>query len=337
MRTDVHPPIDVVILWVDVADDEWQHRRAAAGSDETRGYVGATNEWDTLRYLLRGIDRYCPWVRRVHLVTPGQTPRWLDSASGVVIVDQSDLLPPGHAETFNSMAVEANLDRIPDLADHFLYFNDDMLVMKPTMPEDVFPGGLPAGFAVLNAGTGSGAWSHWVLNAVGIIDRAFDKRTVIRRHPGQWFSPRYGRHLLRNVALLPWDTFTGFFEPHLPMALERSTFEEVRTAAPREMARTTDAAFRSLDCVSPFVYRYWQLCSGRFSPVDPDQFGRFFEIRADTIDAIERELARPRGRFLCLNDDSHAVGDGVRARMHRALESSFPHASRFERVDPVLS
>jgi hypothetical protein len=323
--------VDVVVLWVNVADEDWRHRRAAARGQEPSDYVGATNEWDMLRYLLRGIDRHCPWVRRIHLVTPGQTPEWLDPDGGVVVVDQDSLLPPGHPQSFNSMAIEANLDRIPGLAEQFLYFNDDMLVVKPTRREHVFPRGRPAGFAIQNAGTGSGAWSHWLLNAVGIINQAFDKRTVMRRRPGQWFSPRYGRHLLRNIALMPWDSFTGFFEPHLPMALERRTFGEVRAAAPTEMARTTSAVFRSLDCVIPFVYRYWQLCTGRFTPVSPDRYGRFFEIRADAIDEIERELARPRGHFLCLNDVGEHNAD-LRERVVRALEAALPGASRFERT-----
>ncbi|WP_455132070.1 hypothetical protein [Microbacterium aurum] len=249
--------IDIVVLWVDVTDQEWQRRRQAAGAAPQQ-YVGATHDWEMLRYLLRGIDQYCPWVRRVHLVTPGQTPSWLDPTSDdIVVVDQDALLPAGQGPSFNSMAIEVNLDRIPGLAERFVYFNDDMLVVKPTRADDVFPGGMPAGFAIQNAITGSSAWSHWVLNAVGIVDRAFDKRAVMRRRPLQWFSPRYGRHLLRNVALLPWTSFTGFFEPHLPMALERRTFAEVRDAAPQVIARTSAATFRTLDCVIPFVYRYW--------------------------------------------------------------------------------
>lgn len=331
--TDAPRSIDVVVLWVDAADEGWRRRRAGARGDQPEDRVDATPQWDMLRYLLRGIDLYCPWVRRVHLVTPGQTPQWLKPDGDVRVVDQASLLPPGHPPTFNSMAVEAHLDRIPGLAENFVYFNDDMLVVRPTGQEDVFPRGLPAGFAVLNAGTGTGTWSHWVLNAVEIIDRAFDKRSVMRRRPWQWFSPRYGRFLLRNVALLPWKRFTGFYEPHLPMALERRTFAEVRESAPREMSVTTHAAFRSLDCVSPFVFRYWQLSTGRFSPVSPATFGRFYEIDADSIEEIERELTRPRGRFLCVND-KRAVGeddDGLRDRLHRALESAFPRTSRFER------
>lgn len=333
MPTDLASPIDVVILWADVADDDWRRRRAAALGLEHQGYVGADNDWDLLRYLLRGLDRYCPWVRTIHLVTPRQTPAWLDrDAPGVVVVDQDVLLPEGDAPTFNSMAVEVNLDRIPGLAERFVYFNDDMLVVRPTGVEDVFPGGRPAGFAIQNAITGADAWSHWVLNAVGIVDRAFDKRTVMRRRPGQWFSPRYGRHVLRNVALLPWGSFTGFFEPHLPMALLRRTFAEVRAAAPDEIARTSSARSRSLGSVIPFVFRYWQLCSGDFTPVSPDRYGRFLELGPGSIDRVERELAHPSGRFLCLNDGPDADHADVRVRLHAALESALPGASRFERA-----
>ncbi|WP_447944177.1 Stealth CR1 domain-containing protein [Microbacterium aurum] len=331
-------PIDVVILWVDVTDEDWQRKRRRARGEKPLSYVGATNDWDLLRYLLRGIDLHCPWVRTVHLVTPGQRPPWLDpSADDIVIVDQAELFPDDQQPTFNSMAVEANLDRIPGLAERFVYFNDDMLVVRPTGSEDVFPHGRPAGFAILNAISGSSAWSHWVLNAVGIVDRAFDKRAVMRHRPLQWFSPRYGRHLLRNVALLPWGSFTGFFEPHLPMALRRRTFAEVRAAAPDEMTRTSTATFRSLDNVIPFVYRYWQLCSGDFTPVSPDRYGEFIQIGRDSIDRIEHALAHPRGHFLCLNDHPEAEDGEVRRRLYDALESAFPERSRFERAPSLGS
>ncbi len=35
-------------------------------------------DWGTLKYLLRGIERFAPWVRTVHLVTWGHLPEWLN-------------------------------------------------------------------------------------------------------------------------------------------------------------------------------------------------------------------------------------------------------------------
>ena len=36
------------------------------------------NDWGTLKYSLRSVDKFAPWIRTIHLVTDGQIPYWLD-------------------------------------------------------------------------------------------------------------------------------------------------------------------------------------------------------------------------------------------------------------------
>ena len=49
----------------------------------------------------------------------------------------------GLLPTFNSQAIESRLHRIPGLAEHFLYFNDDMFMGRAVAPDLFFsPGGL---------------------------------------------------------------------------------------------------------------------------------------------------------------------------------------------------
>ena len=35
-------------------------------------------DWDELKYSLRSLEKYAPWVRHVYIVTNGQIPSWLD-------------------------------------------------------------------------------------------------------------------------------------------------------------------------------------------------------------------------------------------------------------------
>jgi len=95
---------------------------------------------DQLRYSMRSLEKYAPWVRRVYLVTNGQIPHWLDLehprvsvVSHEEIFDDGDCLPP-----FSSPAIEANLHKIPGLSDRFLYFNDDFFLSKPVLPDDFY-------------------------------------------------------------------------------------------------------------------------------------------------------------------------------------------------------
>jgi len=97
------------------------------------------NDHDELRYSLRSLDKFAPWVRHVHLVTnglPGQIPDWLDT-SRVTVHSHADIFAwPAHLPTFSSPAIEMHLHRIPGLAEHFLYVNDDMFFGAPAFPHD---------------------------------------------------------------------------------------------------------------------------------------------------------------------------------------------------------
>ncbi|KAF0294176.1 N-acetylglucosamine-1-phosphotransferase subunits alpha/beta [Amphibalanus amphitrite] len=97
-----------------------------------------------LRYSLRSLERHAPWIRRVFLVTNGQIPDWLTLDNPkLTLVTHEEIFPDhDHLPTFSSPAIEAHIHRIPGLSEHFLYFNDDVLLGQPVWPEDfLVPGG----------------------------------------------------------------------------------------------------------------------------------------------------------------------------------------------------
>ena len=66
--------------------------RRCPGTATTRESSGQARfvSRDELRYSLRSIHLFAPWVRRIHLVTAGQVPEWLDpSHPQVAVVDHS--------------------------------------------------------------------------------------------------------------------------------------------------------------------------------------------------------------------------------------------------------
>ena len=88
---------------------------------------------DELRYSLRSIWRFAPWVRHVFIVTNGQVPHWLNlDHPRLTLVTHSDIYPnQSHLPTFSSPSIESHLHRIPGLADYYVYFNDVSL-LSPT-------------------------------------------------------------------------------------------------------------------------------------------------------------------------------------------------------------
>ncbi|WP_431711908.1 stealth conserved region 3 domain-containing protein [Glutamicibacter uratoxydans] len=144
-------PIDIVYTWVDSQDPRWEatYREAVASqgltTDLSATDLGRYTSRDELRYSLRSLEMYLPWVNHVYLVTAGQRPAWLDEAHPkLTLVDHEEIFTePGEClPTFNSHAIESQLHNIPGLAEHFIYVNDDVFFGRYLNP-NVFYG--PAG------------------------------------------------------------------------------------------------------------------------------------------------------------------------------------------------
>ena len=146
---DVRFDVDVVYTWVDGDDEDWLAARDArvtglGGTPSARaGGASRYRSRDELRYSMRSLHLFAPWVRRIHLVTAGQVPTWLDTSHpAITVVDHRDILPASALPTFSSHAIETRLHVLPDLAEHFIYVNDDVFLGRPARPELFFsPGG----------------------------------------------------------------------------------------------------------------------------------------------------------------------------------------------------
>jgi len=95
---------------------------------------------EELRYSLRSLETFAPWVRHVYLVTNGQIPYWLnvDSDKLTVVTHHEIFQNTSVLPTFSSPAIESNLHRIPGLSSKFLYLNDDVFLGSPVWPSDFF-------------------------------------------------------------------------------------------------------------------------------------------------------------------------------------------------------
>ena len=149
--------IDAVITWVDGNDPAHRAKfEAYLASDAPHlKSVEPTRYKDNgeIYVCLASIVKFAPFIRKVVIVTDGQTPPRLDEfkrAFGLApdfieVVDHRDIFD-GHADclpTFNSISIETMLHRAPGLAENFLYFNDDFFLFSPTTEETFFRGGVP--------------------------------------------------------------------------------------------------------------------------------------------------------------------------------------------------
>ena len=75
-----------------------------------------------------GPERYAPWIRRVYIAPTTRRPRlgYVESLARVQVVSHREIMPAEILPVFNSCTIELFLPRIPGLAEHFLYANDDI-------------------------------------------------------------------------------------------------------------------------------------------------------------------------------------------------------------------
>ena len=73
-------PIDLVITWVNGSDPAFKEEvskwtGSKVGTETNRFY-----DMDQLKYLLRSVEKYTPWIRYIFLLTNGQIPIWMDTS-----------------------------------------------------------------------------------------------------------------------------------------------------------------------------------------------------------------------------------------------------------------
>ncbi len=314
-------PIDVVYTWVDSSDPEWQADRKRCAAEQQVDLPASSNDErfinrDELKYSLRSVWLYAPFVRHIYIVTAGHRPDWLDEESEkVTVVPHSEIFPnAADLPTFNSHAIEACLHRIPGLSEHFLYFNDDVFLGRETTVETFF--------------TKSGQMKSR-LSPSGFTTVTEPGDSAI---PTDWASYNAVRLMLNDFGL--------FFDrkvKHVPMPLKRSLLEEIEKRYPMEIARTRASRFRARTDLSvpSMLAHYYGIATGR--AVEWEGKRREYAYadtgRRDFVSKL-RTIRKDKPTFVCLNVTRHTDIDLGRqaALLQEYLNEAYPFASPYEKA-----
>lgn len=327
--------IDFVIIWVDGNDPNWKKEKNAYKKNLTKEEDDSEHryrDWENLHYWFRGIEEFCPWVRKVHFVTWGHIPQWLNYNNPKLhIVKHSDFIPKKYLPTFSSHTIELNLHRIEGLSEKFVYFNDDMFIIRPMKQNDFFKNGKPCDSAILNVHCYN--MEDMVIMApfrdIGVINHEFNMKEVIKRNLGGWFNWKYGINNLRNIVLLSCPRFPGMLQQHLPTSFCKSTFIEVWEKYGDILDNTCNHKFREMTDVNQWLFKEWQIASGNFYPRKL-KIGK--NIAAYNIDAACSCICHQQAKMMCLNDTEMTYERFKKCveMVNNAFEKILPNKSSFE-------
>lgn len=327
--------IDFVIIWVDGNDIEWKRERALYDIDVRKDADNGEHryrDWDNLQYWFRGVEKYCAWVNKIHFVTWGHLPKWLNIRHPKLnIVNHKDYIPEKYLPTFSSHTIELNLHRIGGLAEHFVYFNDDMFILDNITPEFFFRKGKPCDSAIMNVHCYNMEDMYIMapFRDIGIINHEFRMKEVIRKNPFGWFNLKYGINVLRNVVLLACPRFPGILQQHLPASYIKSTFSEVWDKYYDILNDTCTHKFREMTDVNQWLFKEWQLAKGNFAPRRL-KVGK--SIPAYNISAACKCISKQETKMLCLNDTEMDVKEFSKCVkfVNRSFDKILPDKSEFE-------
>lgn len=299
-----YKPIDLVVPMVFMDDEAWQKRYMASCAKV--GISCNINErvrnWGTEKYFFRGIAKFMPWVRTIHLILESETqiPKWLNTEN-VHIVYHRDIMPTELLPTYNSQSMEMWLHRIEGLAEQFIYCNDDMIACSPLKRTDFFQKGLP----VIHCGE-----KHY--DSLGGIFRTVCRNTLdmVAKDAGKSFDD--------GVLLKDGHSYA-------PMLV--STLNEAVDKYGKRMKESC-STFRESKNFIQYLYTYMQWLNCKC--IDGHHAHKYFDTASD-INKVTDTIRSGKAGVICFNDNDKGDWRAMSTAVVKELDTIMPEKCKYEK------
>lgn len=309
--------VDLVYLWVDGNDPVWQAKHnALIGKTEESSPINCKGRYannDELKYSLRSVETYAPWIRKIFIVTDNQVPAWLDTSNPKVrIVDHKEIMPAESLPCFNSCLIEHFLYKIPGLAEHFLLANDDMYLNKTVTECDFFT---TDGFPIIRLTRRHFRKFRWYWRE-NVRKKPLKNYSLTIAHASQLVDDKYGVY------------YTGMPHHNIDAYLKSDMQRVVEEDFHNEFVANNKNRMRSNDDIQRILFSYVALALKR---------GKLHYVTRNESMHVEiqkerhyRRLEKFNPKFFCMNDSEYAKDDDRRTAKEY-LEKRFPCKSGFEK------
>ena len=337
--------VDFILTWVDGSDPEWHaEKQKFEGNivDDPVDDANAENRYrpdtELLRYWFRAVEKYAPWVNKIHFVTCGQKPDWLiECHPKLAFVNHKDFIPSSYLPTFNANAIEMNFHRIEGLSEQYVYFNDDFFLTRPVEDTFFFKGGAPVLMTNLQyfKSIGYNNWSRLLFNDYCIVNNSFDIGKSIWKNREKWFNIK--ELGLKNAGInflcygvnrtIPVHLYGHVALPHL-----KSSLQEIWDRWPDVMNQSCYHKFRTDDQVNQWLLCAWNQARGSFYPSHRNRVGKMFQLSPNNVEEVSDAIRNQRYPQICINDSlSNTEPARCTAEISKAFQSILPDKSSFEK------
>lgn len=316
-----HFTIDLVYLWVDGSDPKWKEKKEhwQRKLNILDSYAIGNNRFqdnDELKYSLRSVELYMPWIHRIFIITDNQIPKWLNTKHPKIrIIDHKDIFPTDALPIFNSTAIEIRLPFIPKLSEHFIFTNDDVFVNYPVTKDLLFT---KFGKPIL------------------YNNRRYEALYKIFLYSKQsQFHNKYneiGKNILINTYKINIQTKKSFLGTHTVTSYRKSSYLKNLKILGEKATKTAYSKFRSIYDIHrglfdiPDNLKHRNIIKDAHRDIPKNCNFKVFGIFAENIEDIKKQ----QPCFFCLNDISALPQEQAQKQIDY-LKEKYPKKSSFEK------
>lgn len=317
MLDDVVFDIDVVYTWVDGNDPGWKAKKNSAlgiedsGDDQFHPEALSDSRFtsrDELMYSLRSVALFAPWVRNIFIVTDDQAPEWLNlNHPRIKIIDHREIMHAANLPTFNSNAIISNIHHIPELSEHFIFFNDDVMLGQPVSKSDFFT---PSGLALVSRSNNRRPFGEASMTQGPHFNITRNIRRIIEEH--------FGITISRAIK-------------HTPHPLLKSVMYEMEEVFKSHFDDTSASKFRHHDdIVADQLHHYYAQIIGKAVPGSLTY--NYINILNDQfLNVLRTTLVKRNRQAFCINDAPEPGATPIPDwELTAFFNTYFPKKSEFE-------
>ena len=318
--------IDIIYLWCDGGDPIFQSQKNATMAklgipfnEELVGEKRFSNH-DELKYSLRSVHDYIPWVNHIYIVTNNQIPVWLKSHPKITIVDHKEIIPSEFLPTFSAFTIETYIANIKGLSEKFLYFNDDMFINRTLSPNDFFENNKPI---------------IWVKNFKKEFKiKEFDRLLHNEKHPWRKSILRsWGFFCTRNKLEVP------YMNPnHNVDAFTKTEYIDILEKYP-ELVTANSSNFRTGNEISRHIFAYEMIYLHDCKVLKRENetalgralcllgLKRTTAVGGKTLKKLIKNINRYRPNTFCMNE----INKGEEELFMTFMQEKFPNKAPWEK------
>ena len=263
--------IDVVLPYVNHNDQNWLN--------EIKQYTNEIDlerfrSFDNLDILLKLINKNMSWVRNIYLVVSSDTQitDYIRRIPKVKVVLHKDIIPQELLPTFNALTIEFFFNRIPDLSEKYIYFNDDMFPLKELSPTEFFHNDKPC-LDMKFLPQPKTKFGLFCLNNKRLIEKDIGRK--LDNEFGYWCPKHYCLPILKTTMNYFWDKYGN------------------------ELTKSF-SKFRQTKNFTQYLFSQWHYYRNDYIPIQMDfNYVQFDYPFVDIVTAIREQ----KHKLICINDD----------------------------------